>query len=230
MLFKFFFFILFFGFAIIVLGIVFTFLLVGSVSNSFRNLFSKNKDNRTLNSPFRNGRYYSKKFGKNSSMFGYSYDSSGNQETSYNNVKDDPNIIEAEVIKETFVNEYISKIENANVSNQEIKEALNRLVIILKDVDAYLVDHADKSNDFKLLCDYYIPEVLNNLDTYSSVAKSSLKTDSVETVKNDLLETINMITEAFKTILQEFYDNMLLNASASLEAIKANIKMKGFAK
>ena len=39
-----------------------------------------------------------------------------------------------------------------------------------------------------------------------------------------------MITDAFSTVLSEFYDNMALNTSSSLEALKASIKMKGYVK
>ena len=39
-----------------------------------------------------------------------------------------------------------------------------------------------------------------------------------------------MITAAFSTVLSEFYDNMALNTSSSLEALKASIKMKGYVK
>lgn len=203
--------VLLFTFGIILLGIIFVITLLKMSGDAIRSIFFKNSVN-----------VYKNHKGP-TNLFGY------NTHTK-NNSNGNSVIIEAEIVKDTFIEDYIKNITNTKVEDTDIKNALNGLVKILKEIDDFLVDHADKNKDIQLLCDYYIPELLKNINNYYSVSKSSIENKNTEEIKHDLLETTNMIIGVFSTIIKEFYDNMLLNTSASLDAIKANIKMKGYAK
>ena len=65
-----------------------------------------------------------------------------------------------------------------------------------------------------------LTDILQSMDSYIANHRD----------KEELMDTIKMITDAFSTVLSEFYDNMALNTSSSLEALKASIKMKGYVK
>ena len=43
-----------------------------------------------------------------------------------------------------------------------------------------------------------------------------------------ILDSIDMITSAYKNILEELYKNEMISVSANLEALKSGIKLKGF--
>lgn len=151
----------------------------------------------------------------------------------YKKEQNDENItiIDAEIVKESLLKPYISDIKNANKNNDaEITNLLNNLIDVLQSMDNYIANHRDKEDDIKMMAEYYIPEMLNHLKTYKEMKTSKFKSKHEEPIRLELMDTIKMITDAFSTVLSEFYDNMALNVSSSLEALKASIKMKGYVK
>lgn len=141
-------------------------------------------------------------------------------------------VIDAEIIKDSLLKPYIADVKSANRTNndEEIKNLLNELTDILQSMDNYIANHRDKEDDIKMMAEYYIPEMLSHLRTYQEMCSSKFKSKHEEAIKYELIDTIKMITDAFSTVLSEFYDNMALNTSSSLEALKASIKMKGYVK
>lgn len=141
-------------------------------------------------------------------------------------------VIDAEIVKDSLLKPYIADVKSANKTNndEEIKNLLNELTDILQSMDSYISNHRDKEDDIKMMAEYYIPEMLNHLKTYQEMCSSKFKSKHEEAIKLELMDTIKMITDAFSTVLSEFYDNMALNTSSSLEALKASIKMKGYVK
>lgn len=145
--------------------------------------------------------------------------------------EDDITVIDAEIVRESLLKPYITDVKNANQnSDKEINLLLNNLIDVLQSVDNYITNHRDKEDDIKIMAEYYIPEMLSHLKTYNEMSKSKFKSKHEEAIKLELMDTIKMITDAFSTVLSEFYDNMALNTSSSLEALKASIKMKGYVK
>lgn len=145
---------------------------------------------------------------------------------------EDITVIDAEIIKDSLLKPYIADVKSANRTNndEEIKKLLNELTDILHSMDNYIANHRDKESDIKMMAEYYIPEMLSHLRTYQEMCSSKFKSKHEEAIKYELIDTIKMITDAFSTVLSEFYDNMALNTSSSLEALKASIKMKGYVK
>ena len=141
--------------------------------------------------------------------------------------------IECRVVEQRdLLKPYIADVKSANRTNndEEIKNLLNELTDILQSMDNYIANHRDKEDDIKMMAEYYIPEMLSHLRTYQEMCSSKFKSKHEEAIKYELIDTIKMITDAFSTVLSEFYDNMALNTSSSLEALKASIKMKGYVK
>lgn len=141
-------------------------------------------------------------------------------------------VIDAEIVKDSLLKPYIADVKSAgkNNSDEEIKKLLNELTDILQSMDSYIANHRDKEDDIKMMAEYYIPEMLSHLKIYQEMCSSKFKSKHEEAIKHELMDTIKMITDAFSTVLSEFYDNMALNTSSSLEALKASIKMKGYVK
>lgn len=141
-------------------------------------------------------------------------------------------IIDAEIVKDSLLKPYITDVKKAkqNCSDEEIKKLLDSLIDVIQSMDNYITNHRDKEDDIKIMAEYYIPEMVSHLKTYREMCVSKFKSKHEEAIKIELMDTIKMITDAFSTVLSEFYDNMALNTSSSLEALKASIKMKGYVK
>lgn len=127
--------------------------------------------------------------------------------------------------------EYIEKIENSKtIKDNDINNALDLLLDALKNIDEYINEHPLKLDDIKTMADYYIIELVNNIKLYAKISEKSRNAVQKEKMKKELIETINIITNAFSTVLSEFYDSLSLSVSSSLQAINHSVKLKGYIK
>lgn len=127
--------------------------------------------------------------------------------------------------------EYIEKIENSKtIKDNDINNALDLLLDALKNIDEYINEHPSKLDDIKTMADYYIIELVNNIKLYAKISEKSRNAVQKEKMKKELIETINIITNAFSTVLSEFYDSLSLSVSSSLQAINHSVKLKGYIK
>ncbi len=186
---------------IVVIVIVF---VCGEITSSFKNATSGNK--------------------RNNDTFNHSYTKQGtNQQARQTN----STIIDAEIVTDSILNKYISDINEINKTvNNDIQNLLNELVVAMQNMNDYILNHRDKEEDIRIMAEYYIPEMIHNLKTYKEMATSNFKSQHEEEIKQSVMEAIKMITDAFNTVLSEFYDDMALNVSASLDALKTKIKLK----
>lgn len=140
-------------------------------------------------------------------------------------------IIEGEVIRDTFIQSYIKDINKLKIGlDSDIASALSSLTDVMKNMDSYIANHKNNEKDIKIMTEHYIPELIKHIKVYKEFPFGSYKSTHNEDIKGELLETINMITNAYSTVLSEFYDSMALSVSSSLDAIKASIKLKGYVK
>ena len=150
------------------------------------------------------------------------YQYSGNQSA---NKKDKTVIIEGEVVRDTFIQEYIKDINKLKIGlDSDIASSLSSLTNVMKNMDSYIENHKNNEKDVKIMTEHYIPELLKHIKVYKEFSYGSFTSKHHEDIKNELLETINMVTNAYST------DSMALSVSSSLDAIKASIKLKGYVK
>ena len=147
-------------------------------------------------------------------------------------IDNDTVIIDAEIVNDDgFIKKHIKDIyEYSSFNDEDISSSIKSLINTMENMDKYLSKNPGKTNDFQMLVDYYIPEIISHLQTYSNLAESNFKKENIDIIRKELLETISMVETGFSTALSELYDNDAMNVSASLEALKASLKMKGLAR
>lgn len=140
-------------------------------------------------------------------------------------------VLDAEIVRDSFLDQYINGINRVRKSyDNEINKELYSLVDVLVNLKKYLNEHREKEDDIKTLCDHYIPEMLEQLKLYEDIVDSGYQSENVKETRAEIINTIKLIRRAFTTILSELCDNLVVNISSSLDALKASIKLKGLAK
>lgn len=125
---------------------------------------------------------------------------------------------------------YIKQIEECiNMSDNEIKTYLADLLSVMNKMNDFICSHRDKEDDINIMAEYYIPEMIKHIKEYYSLKENGLAPSSQAQLKDDLIKTITIIQKAYETVLSEFHESAVLTVSSSLEALKADIKMKGLA-
>lgn len=140
-------------------------------------------------------------------------------------------VLDAEIVQDSFLDQYINGINRVRKSyDDEINKELYLLVDVLVNLKKYLNEHREKEDDIKILCDHYIPEMLKQLKLYEDIVDSGYQSENVKETRAEIINTIKLIRRAFTTILSELCDNLVVNISSSLDALKASIELKGLQK
>ena len=131
----------------------------------------------------------------------------------------------------SVLSSYIQELKQIKENlDDDIDNAINLLLDSMKNLDEYIKENTSKSNEIKIMADHYIAELIKNIKIYIKISEKSKNTSQKDKMKKELIETINIINNAFATILSEFYDSMVLSVSSSLAAINQSIKLKGYIK
>lgn len=131
----------------------------------------------------------------------------------------------------SVLSSYVQELKQIKENlDDDIDNAINLLLDSMKNLDEYIKENTSKSNEIKIMADHYIAELIKNIKIYIKISEKSKNTSQKDKMKKELIETINIINNAFATILSEFYDSTALSVSSSLEAINQSIKLKGYIK
>lgn len=131
----------------------------------------------------------------------------------------------------SVLSSYVQELKQIKENlDDDIDNAINLLLDSMKNLDEYIKENTSKSNEIKIMADHYIAELIKNIKIYIKISEKSKNTSQKDKMKKELIETINIINNAFATILSEIYDSTALSVSSSLEAINQSIKLKGYIK
>lgn len=131
----------------------------------------------------------------------------------------------------SVLSSYVQELKQIKENlDDDIDNAINLLLDSMKNLDEYIKENTSKSNEIKIMADHYIAELIKNIKIYIKISEKSKNTAQKDKMKKELIETINIINNAFATVLSEFYDSMALSVSSSLAAINQSIKLKGYIK
>lgn len=131
----------------------------------------------------------------------------------------------------SVLSSYVQELKQIKENlDDDIDNAINLLLDSMKNLDEYIKENTSKSNEIKIMADHYIAELIKNIKIYIKISEKSKNTSQKDKMKKELIETINIINNAFATILSEFYDSTALSVSSSLAAINQSIKLKGYIK
>lgn len=131
----------------------------------------------------------------------------------------------------SVLSSYVQELKQIKENlDDDIDNAINLLLDSMKNLDEYIKKNTSKSNEIKIMADHYIAELIKNIKIYIKISEKSKNTAQKDKMKKELIETINIINNAFATVLSEFYDSMALSVSSSLAAINQSIKLKGYIK
>ncbi len=190
------------------------FLYNGKLSKKFMSLFGSS--------------HFEKKY-SNHNYAEYKYDNQFENDNKDNIV----DIEDFEYIHPNIITKYIKNVSEVKLKckDTEIKTKLTELLSAMTDMEEYINSNKCKDeDDIKTITEYYLHELIEQLHKYEQIIKLPFKQNNQETIKNDIIEAVDMVTNAYHTILLELYNNDAMTLSSSLEALKAGMKLKGFAK
>ena len=122
-------------------------------------------------------------------------------------------------------NSFIERINdyNLDIEDEEISLGLYNCSNQLGYLQKLLIEYPQQSNKIKKLHDYYLPILLDILENYCKVSKTS----DASSIKKKLSQTLVLVNEAIKNITESLFDKEKLNLNADMNVLESLLKKDG---
>lgn len=123
----------------------------------------------------------------------------------------------------------IRKVKAANdaIPGDEISGKLSRLEIVTTQIFEYVEKHPDKQTEIRKFMNYYLPTTLKLVDAYREYDAKPVQTENIQSAKREIEDILDTINGAFENLLEELYQDDLLDISTDISALGAILAQDG---
>ena len=123
----------------------------------------------------------------------------------------------------------IRQIHSANdlLPEEEISTKLDRLETVIIKIFSYVEQHPEKLPDIRRFMNYYLPTTVKLVKAYCDFEQQPVQLQSVVTAKQEISDTLTVISTAFETLLDSLYQNDAMDISTDISALKTILTQEG---
>lgn len=123
----------------------------------------------------------------------------------------------------------IQKIREANdaIPGEIISEKLNRLETVVTRIYEFVDKHPERVKDIRRFTSYYLPTTLKLVTAYREFDAQEIQGETVQSSKQEIEETLDMINQAFETMLDGLYEPDTRDLSADISVLQTMLKQEG---
>ena len=124
---------------------------------------------------------------------------------------------------------YIRRIRELNdaLPAQDISEKLDTLEQICSQIFQYVEKHPEKLSQIRRFMSYYLPTTLKLTESYRDLELRQISSQEAETVKGEILSTLDNINLAFQNLYKNLMPKDLMGLSADISALETMLTQEG---
>lgn len=128
--------------------------------------------------------------------------------------------------------EYIRHLRDLNdrIDGEAISEKLYRLENLLKEIFDRVQEHPEQMHRMHKLMDYYLPTMLKLVEQYAEFDEVSSPGEDILEAKKEIEKTLDMINQAFVTLLNNLFQDAAFDASADAQVLQTMLAKEGLTK
>ena len=125
--------------------------------------------------------------------------------------------------------EYIRHLRELNerIEGEAISEKLYRLEDLLKEIFDRVQEHPEQMHRMHKLMDYYLPTMLKLVEQYAEFDEVSSPGEDILEAKKEIEKTLDMINQAFVTLLNNLFQDAAFDASADAQVLQTMLAKEG---
>lgn len=143
-----------------------------------------------------------------------------------------PNPVENTLTLAEMEKEATTQMQALNELNQEIADEkmsqdLNEIVSTIKQIFKYLREHPEDTSSIRKLLAYYLPALIELLETYAHYETLSESKGKVKDTASEIEGAVEMMKQAIHHKYEELYQNQMIDANAEIEVLKTMLHQDG---
>ena len=125
--------------------------------------------------------------------------------------------------------EYIRHLRDLNdrIEGEAISEKLYQLENLLKEIFDRVQEHPEQMHRMHKLMDYYLPTMLKLVEQYAEFDEISNPGEDILDAKKEIEKTLDMINQAFVTLLNNLFRDAAFDASADAQVLQTMLAREG---
>ena len=116
---------------------------------------------------------------------------------------------------------------NDRIEEEAISEKLYRLENLLKEIFDRVQEHPEQMHRMHKLMDYYLPTTLKLVEQYAEFDEVSSPGEEILEAKKEIGKTLDMINQAFVTLLNNLFQDAAFDASADAQVLQTMLAKEG---
>ena len=113
------------------------------------------------------------------------------------------------------------------VQSPFVKEKTKRLSELLVKIFQAAQKHPEQKQELRRFMDYYLPTTVKLIKAYVDFEQTGIEGDNISQAKKEIEQTLETIDDAFENLLDDFYLNAALDASADARVLKNMLTQDG---
>lgn len=128
--------------------------------------------------------------------------------------------------------EYISQIQEANnyIKDENMSLKLTKLEEILREIFKNIKKNPENISYVRKTIEHYLPMTIKLVNSYIELSNQSIQGDNIKNAKKEIEESIDLINKAFETLLNDLFEEVAMDISTDISALKTLFTQDGLTK
>ncbi|CEO06829.1 5-bromo-4-chloroindolyl phosphate hydrolysis family protein [Paraclostridium sordellii] len=126
---------------------------------------------------------------------------------------------------------YIEQIKNIKneLYKEEIAVKLDKLGNISNQILIQVEKNPNKIQEVNKFINHYLPITIKLINSYKDINNQSVQGENIENAKIEIEKSIDLINSAFENLLDDLYEDVVLDISTDISVLKTLFKQEGLA-
>lgn len=124
---------------------------------------------------------------------------------------------------------YIEQIKNIKneLYKEEIAVKLDKLGNISNQILVQVEKNPNKIQEVNKFINHYLPITIKLINSYKDINNQSVQGENIENAKIEIEKSIDLINSAFENLLDDLYEDVVLDISTDISVLKTLFKQEG---
>ena len=124
---------------------------------------------------------------------------------------------------------YIEQIKNIrnDLCKEEIAVKLDKLGNISNQILIQVEKNPNKIQEVNKFINHYLPITIKLINSYKDINNQSVQGENIENAKIEIEKSIDLINSAFENLLDDLYEDVVLDISTDISVLKTLFKQEG---